>query len=194
MDEGRPFRVSQSTGGGRPSGRPEPVRRPPEEPRSTRIEQPNAVQQVTAGRGSSKKDKPSKWYVWPLIVVAIILALLAGWWAWSNLRGGVAIDDSKYQAVSITDGQVYFGKLSMLNDEYVKLSNAYYLQAQVGEGASSEETAEAGSDQNSVKLIKLSNKIYGPEDEIIIPKSQVMSFENLKPDGQVAQWLDKNAN
>src|SRR6476469_9136386 len=37
------------------------------------------------------------------------------------------VDDSKYQAVFLTNGQVYFGNVTDINNNFVRLSNIYYL-------------------------------------------------------------------
>lgn len=192
MDEGRPFRVSQSTGG-RVSGRPESMRRQPEKPQPPVSAEPKTTPPVaTRTQAKTRQDKSRKWFVWPIIIVAICLVLVAGWLAWTNLRGAGSIAGSgKYQAVTVTDGQIYFGKLSVVDKQHVKLTNAYYLQAEVGETAT--ENSDQSTDQNNVKLIKLGNKIYGPDDEIVIAKSQVVSYENLNPSGQVAEWLKDNS-
>jgi hypothetical protein len=47
-------------------------------------------------------------------------------------------------------------------------------------------------DASNFELIKLGNEIHGPEDEIIIPKSQLLYFENLKPGGTVSKTITQN--
>ncbi len=132
-----------------------------------------------------------------MIVIAAVVAvvvLVGGWFAWQGMQApSMVINSSKYQAVSIVDGQIYFGKLSVVNDDYVKLTNAYYLQAQPPKDTTETDDEAPAAEQNDVKLIKLANKIYGPENEIVIAKSQIVSYENLKSDGQVAKWLKENA-
>jgi ABC-type Zn uptake system ZnuABC Zn-binding protein ZnuA len=42
-----------------------------------------------------------------------------------------------------------------------------------------------------VQLIKLGSEVHGPEDAMMIAKAQVLFYENLKPDGKVAQSISK---
>lgn len=132
---------------------------------------------------------------WPWVVAIVgllIAAAVAAYFMISNQTDG--IDSSKYQAVSTTDGQVYFGKLSVMSNGYVRVTGAYYLQTQADTATTNGPASQTSSDKNSVKLVKLSNKIYGPESEIFIARDQILSYENLSSSGQVAKWLQQNNN
>ena len=83
------------------------------------------------------------------------------------------------------NGQIYFGKLSPVGDSRYKLTNVYYLQAD----ATTETEGETANAANNNQLIKLSNAIYGPEDEMIISKDQVLYFQNLQDGGRAAQLI-----
>ncbi len=84
------------------------------------------------------------------------------------------------------NGQIYFGKLTALNDTQLKLTNVYFLQTNT-----TDETAADASDDTASKaqLIKLSEAIYDPQDEMIISKSQMLYFQNLRDDGRAAQLI-----
>lgn len=130
----------------------------------------------------------------PFFLAAIILPLFAGIVAYSLLAKETvadAIDSSKYQVVVIRDGSStpnYFGKLSVIDEDYMRLTNVYYLSLKADSDA---ESSQAITSQNlsDYELIKLGNEVHGPEDEIIIPTSQILYFENLKPDGTVSQTI-----
>ncbi len=189
MDEG-PFRVSRPADR-RPVNRPEPAYRQPEEPQAVRQE-PKPVERTAPAQRSPKAEKASKRSKLPLfLIIAAVVVALAAWFAFSNMnKGGAAIDTNKYQAVFFTNGQVYFGKLSLLNDEYMKLTDIFYLQTQSSDG---EETnpQQTSSDESNVQLIKLGDEIHGPEDEMILSKDQVLFYENLKTDGKVANSIQE---
>lgn len=124
-------------------------------------------------------------------IAALIVLVIAGAAAWFFLvRPATAvIDGGKYQAVFFTNGQVYFGKLSSINGDYMRLKNVYYLQNKTsGEDETSPQAASA-QDAADVELIKLGNEIHGPEDEMLISKDQILFFENLKPAGTVSQTI-----
>lgn len=91
-----------------------------------------------------------------------------------------------YQSVFLTNGQVYFGKLSVFNNEYMQLTDIYYLQnggvIQNGTGSNPNE---------QLSLVKLGAELHGPEDTMYIPKTQVQFFENLKADSKVVQAINE---
>ncbi len=98
------------------------------------------------------------------------------------------IDTSKYQAVFLNsaDGQVYFGKLKVLNDKYYELSDIYYVR--VEQVQPDKNNAQAQPQQN-ISLAKLGNEIHGPQDFMYINRDSIMFFENLKDDGQVVKAI-----
>ncbi|HWB39038.1 MAG TPA: hypothetical protein VG604_02235 [Candidatus Saccharimonadales bacterium] len=96
------------------------------------------------------------------------------------------IDGKKYQAVFLTSGQVYFGKLSILNSQYVKLTDIYYLQ---NGGKSSADIQQSSDSNDSVSLVKLGCELHAPEDDMTISRSQVNFWENLEPSGQVVKAI-----
>lgn len=122
------------------------------------------------------------------IVAAVLLVAVVGWMFLRSGSVASSIDSGKLQAVFFTNGQVYFGKLKVLNDEYMKLTDIYYLQAKTADSKSPQETS-GGSNSSDVQLIKLGDEIHGPEDEMVFSKSQVLFFENLKPDGNVSKTI-----
>ncbi|HUC88353.1 MAG TPA: hypothetical protein VMR95_04395 [Candidatus Binatia bacterium] len=103
------------------------------------------------------------------------------------------VNTSEYQAVFLSNGQIYFGKLVNITPTYIKLTDIYYLESQAAQGSSTTSSTTSGSSSGSSKvvLIKLGNEIHGPEDAMQIYRDQVMFWENLKPSGDVTQAIDK---
>lgn len=156
----------------------------------------HAVQHRALPQHPVASQSSVKRFIIPIIVVVAVLLIGAiGWFFWSKSQAaGYAVDTSKYQAVFFTNGQVYFGKLQPAKSGYMKLTDVYYLQNQAGAAEGSENPQTAATDQSSVQLIKLGEEIHGPEDAMIISKDQVLFYENLKPDGKVAQSIDRHKN
>ena len=146
-----------------------------------------------AGATSVKKKRPTKRWVW--IVIGAIIALLAvggAWYFLRNLALSAGIDKSRYQAVFLTSGQVYFGKLHALDPNYMKLTDVFYIQSSTA--ATDGEDPQAASDGKDMQLIKLGSEVHGPEDAMIINRDQISFFENLKDDGKVVQTIKQNQN
>jgi hypothetical protein len=190
MDAG-PFRTPQP-----------PERRVPsrQEAAPRVVEEPQPVQEApkTTHRAEiphfdePKKRRPLKRIILAVVIILVVIGLgFFGWTALNNKNqaNATAIDTSKYQAVFFTNGQVYFGKLQAFNDQYLKLTNIYYLQTQTASTTGSSNPQTSSSDSGNVQLIKLGSEIHGPEDQMVISKDQVLFYENLKPDGKVAQSI-----
>ena|SRR5690554_3974539 len=65
------------------------------------------------------------------------------------------VDNSTYQAVFLTNGQVYFGKVSNVNNQFVDLDQIYYLQTQQTDSENA--SARLNDADTEVQLIKLGN-------------------------------------
>ncbi|MEO6109585.1 MAG: hypothetical protein ABIP50_01060 [Candidatus Saccharimonadales bacterium] len=122
-----------------------------------------------------------------IIAVLILAGLVIGGLSMVRQLSGVAIDSGKYQAVFLSSGQVYFGKLQNTGGDYMKLTDVFYLQTKT-DTSSGNPQKTATSDTN-VELIKLGSEIHGPEDAMIISRTQVLFYENLKADGKVSQSI-----
>ena len=122
-----------------------------------------------------------------LVVLLIITSIMAIAWFGTRLAasGGTsgAVKGKQYQALFLTNGQVYFGKLKNVNNSYVKLTDIYYLQVQQ-QVQPADKNASAQSPQ--VSLAKLGSELHGPEDNMYVSRDQVLFWENLKDDGKVA--------
>lgn len=122
-----------------------------------------------------------------VIVVAVIILLALGVGAWKMLTADSTVKKSQYQAIFLTNGQVYFCKLSNITDKYVICKDIYYLQVQ-----QSVQPADQSKEQPQVSLAKLGSELHGPEDSMQINRDQVLFWENLKNDSKVVDAIKKN--
>ena len=118
-----------------------------------------------------------------LIIVSVCVIAWFGTMAYSSLRADAAVKSSEYQAVFLTNGQVYFGKFSHVSSSYVELTKIFYLQVQQQVQPGSTTT---NNSQQQVSLAKLGGELHGPEDEMFISRDQILFWENLKPSGKVS--------
>ncbi len=125
-----------------------------------------------------------------ILVVALLIYMVTG----STKSESKFVDSNKLQAVFLNGGQVYFGNLTALNDKYVHLENIYYLRVNQ-QVQPKDQKAQAAND---ISLVKLGCELHGPEDSMLINRDQVMFWENLKSDGQVAKavqaYVKQNPN
>ena len=119
---------------------------------------------------------PGSWKNWLILLLAlVVLWKLAIWFGFLPSLTFPAVNQNKWQAVFITNGQVYFGHLRELNKEYAVLKNVYYLR----------------QDQQQPNLVKLGSEIHGPEDIMHVPKEQIVFWENMRNDSPVVKAIQQ---
>lgn len=148
---------------------------------------------TSAPSSNSKKDKPHpKWFrlsyvillfSGTILVVALLLYINFGGSTPENKQ----INKNDYQAVFVnvtgtSGGQVYFGRIQNLTGEYIRMTNVFYIQNQ-------QSGSNTSNKNSSYNLVKLGCELHGPEDEMMINRSQVFFWENLKASGQVSQKI-----
>jgi len=124
-----------------------------------------------------------------LIVLLIITSIITSAYLVTRMTTagayGNAVNSKEYQALFLTNGQVYFGHLAGVNNGYVKLTDIYYLQVQ-----QQVQPGQKDASQNpNVSLAKLGNELHGPEDQMYVSREQVLFWENLKDSGKVVQAI-----
>ena len=123
-------------------------------------------------------------FVMLLVLIALILVVLVV--RTQLFRAGIStlfapsaaevIDRGLYQAVFLTNGSTYFGKLQEQGDQWFLLSDAFYLSS---------------SDQSGTQLIKRGNEPQGPKEPMIIPRQQILFIENLRDDSDIVTLIKK---
>lgn len=136
--------------------------------------------------GSGRSKMP--WLV--LIIVVVVLAVVGVLFRDKlfSSAGGATAGASNYDAVFLTNGQVYFGKLTGATGQYVTLNDIFYLQVSPAQG-SNQNQAQAQAQQ--LTLIKLGSELHGPIDEMKINRDQILFYEALKKDGQVVKKIEE---
>lgn len=154
-------------------------------------DQPQTATQPAGHTGGSKKSRGMKLRVVTVALLfgaTVILVGVLGLIANSGTKPeSKFVDGSKLQAVFLNGGQVYFGNIKDLNEKYVQMNNIYYLR--VNQTVQPNQASAAGQQpaQNDISLVKLGCELHGPTDEMQINREQVIFWENLKDDGQVAK-------
>ncbi|MDO8429834.1 MAG: hypothetical protein Q7S73_00515 [bacterium] len=129
--------------------------------------------------------KLMQWSGWILSIVlaAALVKLLLLSTLLNRKENFPTVDETKFQAVFLVNGQSYFGHLKEDSKEYVTLSEIYYIKTdQLPQTAKS-------APQPQLSLVKLGSEIHGPEDTMYIPKIQIAFWENLKVDSSVTKLI-----
>jgi hypothetical protein len=160
----------------RPAGTPAPVGQTP----TTSSDSPKKAKRLTSN---------NKWLNLMSLIVLLGVAGLVITIAVMFSRTTVAaeyelVEPENYQAVFLNNGQVYFGDITELNSQYVRLNNIYYLT----QTTSTDPKAAASSDYTLVKLG--CQQIHSPFDQMVINREQVTFWENLSDDGKVVTSIN----
>lgn len=161
-------------------------------PEEIRVSRPMMSSDMPPQRGGSSKM--------PWVILAVVVLVL--------LVGGILLRDrlfpskddtnkttkteqkvSGYQAVFLTNGQVYFGKLSDATGSYAELSDIYYLQVTQPPLQGSQQQGSTPQQQPQLSLVKLGNELHGPVDAMKINRDQILFYEDIKEDGRVMQAI-----
>lgn len=108
---------------------------------------------------------------------------------YANVRSGSQVNEDGYQAVFLQNGQVYFGRLSSIDQEYVKLTDVYYLQTSQDVQGKDSKKADDKENQPQLQLNKLGNELHGPQSQMYIVKENISFWENLKSDSKVVEAI-----
>lgn len=106
--------------------------------------------------------------------VVLVVILLVGVWLYYRDKKA-----HTYYAVFLTNSQVYFGNVSDWDDDYVRVSNAFYLQSPNPE------------EPKQVQLIRRGAELHNPTGEMKINRSQILFIEKLSPASPVAKNIEQ---
>lgn len=190
--ERRAFTRKEETkdmGPNQPNQRPVVQQRPVTQPAPA----PVGVHQTNLKPTTRRKRVRRKHLV---LFVTLVLLIAAGvfwsWWLFGRsmpFNEDTNVNSEEYQAVFLTNGQVYFGKLADLNHKYVTITDVYYLQVQ--QNSSLQGASSSTSPSSQVSLVKLGSELHGPQDEMYIASDQMLFWENLKSSGKVVQAINR---
>lgn len=92
---------------------------------------------------------------------------------------------SEWQAVFLSNSEVYFGKVVSESAKDIILKDIYYLQ----EPQSLQQGSDISKQTGGFALIKLGNEIHGPYDEMRINNEHILYIEDLKDDSKVVRAI-----
>lgn len=132
-----------------------------------------------------------------ILVVALVLYVVFG----GPKNEQEYVDKTKYQAVFLNGGQVYFGHIQNLNEKYIKLSDIYYLSVSQQVQPDQKDKNNQSNQQQNITLVRLGCELHRPQNSMIVNREQVIFWENLKDDdsdttvpGAIKKYVAANPN
>ncbi len=115
-------------------------------------------------------------------VICLLIGLFAGHAAtyhWMHHGHGPAFA-TPYQAVLLTNGAVYYGKLSGYGTRNPTLTDVFYVMSKT----------DPETKQVTNMLVKRGKELHGP-DKMYINANQIVMVEPVGPDSKVAQLISQ---
>ena len=120
------------------------------------------------------------------LIVGCVVCLLVGFLAghivtyhWTHHDRGSSFA-TPYQAVLLSNGAVYYGKLSGYGTRNPVLTNVFYIVSKT----------DPETKQVSNLLVKRGKELHGP-DRMYINANQIVMVEPVGPDSKVAQLINQ---
>lgn len=168
----------------RSGGRPVPPRshQPAAAPAPRQQEMASATYKTGSGQGFLGK--------WGIIIICLFLAALILGLTLNKLGiigERAAVKKNQYQAVFLTNDQVYFGKVTSMDPNTITLKDVFYLR---NASNTTKDQQSQTDQQQQVSLAKLGkSEVHGPEDEMHLDRRQVLFWENIRDDSQVVKAI-----
>ncbi|MFA6255023.1 MAG: hypothetical protein WC675_03240 [Patescibacteria group bacterium] len=169
--------------------------------KSTNPMRPQTSIPSSVGGGDKKRNSDGGSWVKGLVTLIVILVIIGGGlYLIAGYAGvvsldflplpGEAISTEGWQAVFLTNGQVYFGKIAEQNKDYLVLKEIYYLQVVTSSNTIAQPSDVQTQPEQRLTLIKLGSEIHGPKDSMMINREHVVIIEGLKDDSRVVQAIN----
>jgi hypothetical protein len=98
--------------------------------------------------------------------------------------------EQKWYKVTLTNNDIFYGKIGDIKSDPVVINNVYYDYDQVNkETAGQKATASPAKDAGSIRLVKRGKETYGPDGSLNVVRSQVVYMEPLRDDSKVLQAI-----
>lgn len=110
-----------------------------------------------------------------LLVTAVIAVVLHFWW---EPRSQTPAFEEPYQAVLLSNGSVYFGKLDRLWTRFPVMSDVYYVQS----------VSNTNTQQKTNVLVKRGSELHSP-DKMVLNADNIVLIEPVSPDSRIAELI-----
>jgi hypothetical protein len=129
-------------------------------------------------RGISRRKDLGIGTLRSIVAIVAVLVLIAVAFVAVSYRDNLLKFDTPYQAVLLTNGSVYFGKLENYGTRFPVLSDVYYVQSNVN----------PETKQTTNTLVKRGKELHSP-DKMYLNPNQIILVEPVGPNSKVAQLI-----
>lgn len=113
-------------------------------------------------------------------VVSLLIGLAIGYSLADNLHRGSTTFTTPYQAVLLSNGAVYYGKLAGYGTLHPMLTDVFYILSKT----------DPNNKQVTNVLVKRGKELHGP-DRMYLNATQIVFVEPVGPDSKVAQLISE---
>ena len=127
-----------------------------------------------------RRERQTKGWLWPIlgvVAVALLTYVLLYYVPIFNRAEG-------YQAVFMTNGQVYFGRIARETSRDIYMSDVYYIQVQDQEQPATTEGGEP-TRISVPTLLKRGGELHGPDGQLRLNRDHVIAIEHVGDQSQV---------
>ncbi len=107
-----------------------------------------------------------------ILIVSIIIGAVFG----PKKPEAELVKKDRYQAIFLTGGQVYFGRIDSMNAKYMRLTSIFYLRTSPQVQPNGTDNAAASAPE----LVPLGCELHRPQNEMQINRDQIIFWENLQ--------------
>lgn len=155
------------------------------------IKPKSATGGTATGFEQPSNGKGGNFIKWVVVIVIIAIIIVGGLYLVSKYSRfnvlGISSAEANWQAVFLTNGQVYFGKIAKETGDRILLEEIYYLQVTQPLQRSGDQAQPDA--QSELSLVKLGNELHGPKDRMRINIDHILFIEDLKTDSRVVEAI-----
>lgn len=135
------------------------------------------------------------WF-FPAILLPLILLAALVYWVYQGTNQSpksFGFSKSAFHAVFMSNGQVYFGKISRMNDQFTTIDEVYYLRKYEAplQPIAANEAASDDKNNPDLQIVKLGGEVHGPQNRMTINRQHILFIEELKADSRIVETIQK---
>lgn len=133
---------------------------------------------------ATRRPQP-RFFVWltPAFLACLLIAVIVAIWVYWRSRNKVINFPTQYQAVVLSNGTVYYGKLEEYGSAHPVLTDAFYIVSRT----------DPNTKAVSNVLVKRGKELHGPDRMYLNPNS-ILFVETVGTGSKVAQLISQAGN